>query len=79
MNTNILYSTSPGLKDIICETAARMVKHVERPLALIEYIILPDFGQRIILRFGPAGGLKLSFAEADALESVLRRLAGPEY
>jgi hypothetical protein len=56
-----------------------MVKHVERPLALVEYIILPDFGQRIILRFGPASGLKLSFAEADALESALRRLAGPDY
>jgi hypothetical protein len=79
VNIKILYSSSPGLRDIICSTAARMVKRVERPIELVEYIILPDFGQRIILRFGPASGLKLSFAEADALESALRRLACPEY
>lgn len=79
MNTNTFYSTSPSLRDSICATAAGMARRAGRPLTLIEYIVLPDFGQRIILRFGPASDLKLSFMEADALESALRSLAGPDY
>lgn len=79
MNANVLYSTSQALRDIIGKTAAGMVEALERPIELVEAIILPDFGQRIILRFDLGNHRKVSFEEADRLESSLRRLAGSEY
>jgi hypothetical protein len=79
VSENVLYSTSPGLKAAIRSRAAVMVAGVATPLALVEYIVLPEFGQRVILRFGPVGDQKLSFAQADALETALRRLAGGDY
>lgn len=79
MNANALYSTSQALRDIIGKTAAGMVQAVEQPIELVEVIILPDFGQRTILRFDIGNHRKVSFAEADRLESSLRRLAGSEY
>ena len=79
MNANVLYSTSQALRDIIGKTAAGMVEALERPIELVEAIILPDFGQRIILRFDLGNHRKVSFEEADQLESSLRRLAGSEY
>ncbi len=79
MNTDTLYSTSQALRDSIGDTASRIAAAVEQPLELVEYIILPDSGQRVILRFDLGNNLKVSFKEADRLESSLRELAGPEY
>ena len=79
VTTGTLYSTSQAFRDIICETATRMASATEQPIELVETITLPDFGQRVVLRFGLRNGLKVSFEEADALESSLRVLAGSEY
>lgn len=56
-----------------------MVNLFELPVELVEYIILPDFGQRIILRFELSNSLKVSYEEANNLESFMRKLAGTDY
>lgn len=78
-NTNTLYSTSPALKDIVSEVATKMASAIEQPVTLVQYITLPDIGQRIVLRFDLGNNLKVSFEEADRLESSLRLSAGSEY
>jgi len=76
---NAIYSTSSALQDRIIETAVSMTAAVAQSIRPVEYIILPDFGQRIILRFDFLNERKVSFEEADRLEAQLRSLAGPEY
>jgi len=63
----------------VCDTAERIISAFEPPIELVEYITLPDHGQRVILRFELVDSRPLSFAEADALESRLRGLAGSDY
>ena len=74
-----LFCTSQSFTDRIGETARRLYKFIDRPIRLVETIILPDFGQRTILRFDLGDDRELSFEEADQLESDLRILAGPDY
>jgi len=79
VDVSVLYSTSQALRSCVQSTAERIVGVFGQPIELVEYITLPDFGQRVILRFGLVGSRIVSFVEADALESRLRALAGPDY
>ena len=79
MDASILYSTSQALRACACDTAERIISAFEPSIELVEYITLPDHGQRVILRFELIESRPLSFAEADALESRLRVLAGSDY
>lgn len=79
MDASTLYSACKALRDCVCDTAERISSAFEPPIELVEYITLPDHGQRVILRFGLVEKRPLSFVEADALESRLRVLAGSEY
>ncbi|MDF1512674.1 MAG: hypothetical protein P1S60_02575 [Anaerolineae bacterium] len=79
MHSRLLYSASPILKDIVCNTANHIILASEQPLHLVEYITLPDFGQRIILRFELDENHHLSNEEIDILESQMRTAAGPDY
>ncbi len=79
MDGPTLFCTSQSIKDRIGETAGRLYKSIEQPIRLVETIILPDFGQRLILHFDLGDDREASFEEADKLESDLRILAGPDY
>ncbi len=57
MRTNALYSTSQILRNAVHDTTKRIIDAIERSLQLVEYITLPDFGQRIVLRFKLVEGL----------------------
>ena len=76
MRTSALYSTSQILRDAVHDTTKRIIAAIERPIQLVEYITLPDFGQRIVLRFKLVEGLFASAEEADTLASRMRALAG---
>ncbi len=79
MDVSVLYSTSQALRSCVRSTVERIVGVFGQPIELVEYITLPDFGQRVILRFKLLGSQFASLGEADALESRLRGLAGPDY
>ena len=79
MDASILYSTSQALRACVYDTTERILSAFEPPIELVEYITLPDFGQRVILRFKLLGSRFASLGEADALESRLRGLAGSDY
>ena len=79
MEASILYSTSQESRDAVCDTAERIIGAFGQPIELVEYITLPDFGQRVILRFELLGSRFASLGEADALEFRLRGLAGSDY
>jgi len=79
MDASILYSTSQALRACVYDTTERILSAFEPPIELVEYITLPDFGQRVILRFELLGRRFASLGEADALESRLRSLAGSDY
>ncbi|MCJ7738819.1 MAG: hypothetical protein MUQ10_16145 [Anaerolineae bacterium] len=79
MEASILYSTSQELRVAIRDTAERIIGAFGQPIELVEYITLPDFGQRVILRFELRGTRFASLGEADTLESRLRGLAGSDY
>ena len=79
MDVSVLYSTSQALRSCVRSTAERIVGAFGQPIKLAEYIMLPDFGQRVILRFELIESRSLSFDEADALESRLRGLVGSDY
>ena len=79
MDESILYGTSQELRDAIRDTAERIIGAFGQPIELVEYITLPDFGQRVILCFKLLGSRFASLGEADTLESRLRGLAGSDY
>ena len=79
MEASILYSTSQELRVAIRDNSERIIGAFGQPIELVEYITLPDFGQRLILRFKLLGSRFASLGEADALESRLRGLAGSDY
>ena len=79
MNARALYSASQNMQKAVRDTANKIIAAFEQPMRLVEYITLPDFGQRIILRFRLVGNQLLLNEEVDSLESRMRTLAGSDY
>jgi len=79
MNLSDLHSTSSDLLVAVRDAEARLVSGVTTPISLIEIITLPDYGQRVILRFKVDDDRPFPSSDGDALESRLRDLAGPDY
>jgi hypothetical protein len=74
-----LYSLSASLQHSISVAAAEACQSVEVRLRFVEYITLPDYGQRVVLRFEPLDKWPESLQEVDALESALRSRLAPDY
>jgi hypothetical protein len=73
-----LYTPSPQLRQAIAAVEVQVSRRLRRPIALIEYITLPDFGQHLILRFETNPPLK-DLATFDALENQLRDIVGKDF
>jgi len=74
-----LYSLSKRLRRSVCVAATEACQSAQVPLRFVEYITLPDYGQRIVLRFEPVDRWPESLQEVDALESALRSRLAPDY
>jgi hypothetical protein len=59
--------------------AAEACQSAQVRLRFVEYITLPDYGQRVVLRFEPLDKWPESLEEVDALESALRSWLAPDY
>lgn len=73
-----LYTPSPQLHQVIAAVEAKVRSRVQVPIALIEYISLPDFGQHIILRFA-ANSPPEDIEAFDVLETQLREIVGEDF
>jgi hypothetical protein len=74
-----LYSLSSSLMGSVCGIARTLKDALPERLNLVEYITLPDYSQRVILRFEVLEPIPRSAEVADALESRLRAAVGPDY
>jgi hypothetical protein len=74
-----LYTLSATLREGILAIVGAVSAALNEPVRLAEVITLPDYGQRVILRFDLEGDERLTQAEADALETRLRAAVGPHY
>jgi hypothetical protein len=74
-----LFSTSIIVRDAVYSISKQIECAIEQPINLVEYITLPDFGQRIILRYKSVYNRQLSYNEVDMLESRMRTFAGANY
>ncbi len=78
MKADSIYSLSDQLKEKITALAGLVERNFSYRVKLEEYIVLPDYGQRVVLRFG----LKVDFSapeKADEIESMIRELVGDDY
>jgi hypothetical protein len=79
MNLRELYSASISLRKSTQEVADRLEEEIGMGLQFVEYITLPDIGQRVILRFELPRGRITSLADADHIETRMRACAGVDY
>ncbi len=72
------YSISSLLQNRILIAVDEVKNHFGNYLFLEEYIVLPDFGQHVILRFEVQSSVD-SLAEIDRIETRLKNIVGQEY
>jgi len=77
--TTELYSLSDSLRLAISEAVDGVYACLTNKVRFIEYITLPDYGQRVILRFEPLAGVVTSLSQADALETQVRCLVSADF
>lgn len=74
-----LYSLSPRLRQDALAAADNVCKTGPERLRLVEFITLPDYGQRVILRFDVSPDALTSVDEASALEARIRSQLGKDW
>jgi len=73
-----LYSLSEELKSSVFDTAKAVESDFHGLVKFIEYIVLPDYGEKIIIRFSLSYDVK-SLEELDEIESKIRLVLGNDY
>ncbi len=74
-----LYTLSKKFIENILMTAKNVENTLFGKVKFVEYIILPDYGQRVVLRFDLIDNDISCIEKADELETDIRRLVGNDY
>ncbi|MBM7581800.1 hypothetical protein JOD02_000637 [Caldicoprobacter guelmensis] len=74
-----LYSLSDNLKKNVLDMAKMVENHFDGLVKFEEYIVLPDYGAKIIIRFGLTEDNCKSLEELDEIESTIRNILGNDY
>jgi len=74
-----LYSLSDDLKKKVLDMAKMVEDHFNGLVKFEKYIVLPDYGAKIIIRFGLTEDSCKSLEELDEIESTIRNILGNDY
>lgn len=74
-----LYSLSDDLKEKVLTMAGIVENRFHGLVKFEEYIVLPDYGERIVIRFNLTKDDNKSLEELDEIENSIRNILGNDY
>lgn len=76
---NKLYSLSNNLKEKVLDMAKIIEHELNGMVKFAEYIILPDYGEKVVIRFDLINGENIGLKELDDIENTMRSILGKDY
>lgn len=74
-----LYSLSNDLRENVLAMAGLVEGSLNGIVKFDEYIVLPDYGEKVVIRFNLINNNNRSLDELDEIENSIRNILGPDY